>query len=170
MSRRRKSFNPDETVRYSVYMTHPLDDALNELTLQTNIRKNSLLSLAVSKLLMDFGMINFDKEVVDILKELRDSTAKTLKKVSVGENEKINSIERIAFKGQNNEKIRFGHYTTKKGLYRDNEHIQGGEEKLIHRPFEITEKELLILLKSAFNGEVFSNEFQEQLKLLLKNV
>ncbi|SEQ47185.1 hypothetical protein SAMN05216232_2534 [Virgibacillus subterraneus] len=157
----------NETVRYSAYMTDILYDALNELMNQTNTRKNSLINLAVSKLLMEFGLISFDKEVIELEKKIKNTLPISVKKVSIGDNNKLNTIEKLRFKEDS--KIRFGHYTTKKSYYNGKEHIPSGEEKLILRPLEVTEEDLLKLLDEALKQEVLSDSFKKQLKISMSN-
>ncbi|OLS38599.1 hypothetical protein [Bacillus sp. MRMR6] len=72
--------------------------------------------------------------------------------------EDISAVERIFIKDIKREEIRFAWYKE------DNE----GKRRFIPRPLDLTEVELLELIKDGVNKEVFSKEFREELKKITK--
>ena len=71
LPRKGSIFIQDEKIRYSVYVSEPIEEALNQLKAKTKISKNSLINLAVYKLLNELDMINSDKEAIEIINELK---------------------------------------------------------------------------------------------------
>jgi hypothetical protein len=69
------------------------------------------------------------------------------------EGEDISAVERIYINNHKSEEIRFAWYKEKNGV----PHFQP-------RPLDLTEDELLELLKDCVNKGVFSNKFRENLK------
>ncbi|WP_144555458.1 hypothetical protein [Bacillus sp. X1(2014)] len=68
----------------------------------------------------------------------------------------ISAVEKIFVKELKREEIRFAWYKEKNG----SRHFQP-------RPLDLTERELLELLKDGVNKGVFSNKFKEELKNIL---
>lgn len=69
----------------------------------------------------------------------------------------ISAIEKIYIKDIKREEIRFAWYKEEKN----------GSRRFIPRPLDLTEEELLELLKDGLNQGVFSNTFKENFKKLL---
>lgn len=81
-------------------------------------------------------------------------------KVAVIEDDEYNScIERIEVKEKQREEIRFA-------LYKD---TVRGNNRYVPRSLDVTEIQLLELIKKAIKEKVFSNEFTEMLKQELNN-
>ncbi|NYE08983.1 hypothetical protein F4694_005840 [Bacillus niacini] len=72
------------------------------------------------------------------------------------EGEDISAVERIFVKALNREEIRFAWYKEKNG----SKHFQ-------LRPLDLTEEELLELLKDGVNKGVFTSDFRKKLKEIL---
>ena len=81
-----------------------------------------------------------------------------LKQGKVTVDDSIFSVERIYVKVMEREEIRFG-------LYREN-HNQ--VERLIPRPVDVTEEELLQLISEGKSKGVFSKKFIEDLKEIIQ--
>ncbi|MGF6950096.1 hypothetical protein QF028_002601 [Neobacillus sp. B4I6] len=73
------------------------------------------------------------------------------------EGEDISAVEKIFIKDIKREEIRFAWYKEEKN----------GSRRFIPRPLDLTEEELLELLKDGVNKGVFSKEFRENLKKIL---
>lgn len=148
----------EEKVRSNTYVSKDIDDALADLSEKTKISKNSLVNLAISKLLLEFGVIDFNKEA-QAQREVIKSTdyCDLLKQGRVVLGDYICTMERILVKGLDEEEIRFAYYKLNKN----------NNERLILRPLDISENELLMLFADAINKKVFSSEFQSKLKAIL---
>ncbi|WP_043932495.1 hypothetical protein [Bacillus sp. EB01] len=72
------------------------------------------------------------------------------------EGEHIATVEKIYIKDIKRNEIRFAWYKVKDGV-----------EKFQLRPLDLTEEELLIVLKDGISKGVFSDEFRENLKKVL---
>lgn len=72
------------------------------------------------------------------------------------EGEDISAVEKIFIKSIKRNEIRFAWYKEKNGI----RHFQP-------RPLDLTEDELLVLLKDGFENGVFSDEFRGNLKNFL---
>lgn len=72
------------------------------------------------------------------------------------EGEDISAVEKIFIKDLQREEIRFAWYKEKYGT-----------RKFQPRPLDLTEKELLLLLKAGVKKGVFSQNFREKLKEIL---
>jgi hypothetical protein len=73
------------------------------------------------------------------------------------EGEDISTVEKIFIKDIKREEIRFAWYKEEKNCTR----------RLIPRPLDLTEDELIELLKDGVNKGVFTNKFSERLKNIL---
>ncbi|WHZ04956.1 hypothetical protein QNH48_10180 [Neobacillus sp. YX16] len=69
----------------------------------------------------------------------------------------ISAVERIFIKDIKREEIRFAWYKEE----------MNGSKRFIPRPLDLTEEELLELLKDGVNKGVFSNKFRKSLKNIL---
>ncbi|OXB92612.1 ribbon-helix-helix domain-containing protein [Parageobacillus galactosidasius] len=148
----------EEKTRFNMYLAQDLDDALNDLSEKTKISKNSLIGLAVSKLLVEFGVIDLNKETQE-KSEVLKSTAycDLLKQGRLELGEFICTIERIHVKASGEDEIRFAYYKRNKN----------DKERLILRPLDINENELLMLFADAVSKNVFTAEFLRKLKAIL---
>lgn len=81
-----------------------------------------------------------------------------LKQGKVTVDDSIFSVERIYVKVMEREEIRFG-------LYKEN---KNQVERLIPRPVDVTEEELLQLISEGKSKGVFSKKFIEELKEIIK--
>lgn len=87
-----------------------------------------------------------------IIKET--SYCKIYNKVSIEDDDYFNCIERIEVKEKKREEIRFT-------LYKENRYVP--------RSLDVTEAQLLELIKKAIQSKVFSDEFVDMLKQKLSN-
>lgn len=92
-----------------------------------------------------------------IIKET--SYCKIYNKVSIEDDDYCSCIERIKVKEKNREEIRFA-------LYKD---TIRGNNRYISRSLDVTEIQLLELIKLAIREKVFSDEFIDMLKQELNN-
>lgn len=148
----------DTKVRFNMYIDSDLDDGLTALTEVTKLSKNSLISLAVSKLLIEFNLIQPNEETrekYDVIK--RTDYCDLLKQGKLEIGDTVSTIERIYVNGTKQEEIRFAYYKFNKE----------GNERLILRPLDINENELLVLFANAISKGVFSQDFTQKLKALL---
>lgn len=81
-----------------------------------------------------------------------------LKQASLKDEDYTYCIERIFVKSKRREEIRFA-------VYKDN--IRG-DDIYVPRSLDVTELELMELIRKSIKGKVFSNEFIEMLKQELK--
>lgn len=84
---------------------------------------------------------------------------KIYSKVSIEDDEYNSCIERIEVKEKKREEIRFA-------LYKD---TVRGNNRYVPRSLDVTELQLLELIKKAIQEKIFSNEFIEMLKQELNN-
>lgn len=149
----------EKTKRFNMYLSESLVDGLDILSEQINVPMNSLINVAIAKLLLEM-------KVVDNLEEPNAEEKKVLKQtdycnlLSQGRVEKkdhVNTIERIHVKAKNRDEIRFAYYKYNKK----------NNERLILRPLDVTENELLQLFISAISEDVFTPSFREKLKKIL---
>lgn len=96
-------------------------------------------------------------EETKIIKETK--YCKIYNKVSIEDDEYNSCIERIEVKEKKREEIRFA-------LYKD---TVRGDNRYVPRSLDVTEIQLLELIKKAIKEKVFSNEFIEMLKQELNN-
>jgi hypothetical protein len=87
------------------------------------------------------------------------SYCKIYNKVSIEDDEYYSCIERIKVKEKNREEIRFS-------LYKD---TIRGNNRYIPRSLDVTEIQLIELIKKAIQSKVFSDEFIDMLKQELTN-
>lgn len=92
-----------------------------------------------------------------IIKET--SYCKIYNKVSIEDDEYFSCIERIEVKSKKRDEIRFS-------LYKD---TIRGDNRYIPRSLDVTEIQLLELIKLAIKEKVFSDEFIDMLKQELNN-
>lgn len=92
-----------------------------------------------------------------IIKET--SYCKIYNKVSIEDDDYYSCIERIEVKEKQREEIRFA-------LYKD---TVRGDSRYIPRSLDVTEIQLLELIKKAIQNKVFSEEFIDMLKQELNN-
>lgn len=92
------------------------------------------------------------KNELNVLKET--NYCKIYSKVSIEDDEYNSCIERIEVKEKNREEIRFA-------LYKD---TIRGSNRYVPRSLDVTELQLLELIKKAIQEKIFSNEFIEMLK------
>ena len=92
------------------------------------------------------------KEDVIILKEIK--YCKIFRVAAIEDDEYNSCIERIEVKDKNREEIRFA-------LYKD---TIRGSNCYIPRSLDVTEMQLLELIKKAIQAKVFSSEFLQMLK------
>lgn len=149
-----------EKVRFNFYLDPDLDDGLEALADQTKLSKNSLISLSVSKFLVDNQQITpkaaADEPPYDVIKRTQycDVLAKG-KTVDIDQT--IATIERIFIHDRSREEIRFAYYKLNKNR----------NERLILRPLDLTEDELFILFIDAINNKVFTDSFLKKMKAIL---
>ena len=84
---------------------------------------------------------------------------KIYNRVSIEDDDYYSCIERIEVKEKNREEIRFA-------LYKD---TIRGDNRYIPRSLDVTEIQLLELIKKAIESKVFSDEFIDMLKQELNN-
>lgn len=87
-----------------------------------------------------------------VIKETR--YCKVYKAVSIIDDDYYSSIEKIRVKSKDREEVRFA-------LYKDTFKM---ERQFIPRSLDLTEKQLLELIRKAIEGKVFSNEFVKLLR------
>ncbi|MDU1005306.1 MAG: hypothetical protein E7A63_09555 [Clostridium butyricum] len=92
------------------------------------------------------------KNETQIIKETK--YCKIYKKVTIEDDEYNSCIERIEVKEKKREEIRFA-------LYKD---TIRGDNRYVPRSLDVTELQLLELIKKAIQEKIFSNEFIEMLK------
>lgn len=92
-----------------------------------------------------------------IIKET--SYCKIYNRVSIEDDDYYSCIERIEVKEKNREEIRFA-------LYKD---TIRGDNRYVPRSLDVTEIQLLELIKKAIESKVFSYEFIDMLKQELNN-
>ena len=97
------------------------------------------------------------KSETKVIKET--NYCKIYSKVSIEDDEYNSCIERIEVKEKKREEIRFA-------LYKD---TVRGDNRYVPRSLDVTEIQLLELIKKAIKEKVFSNEFIEMLKQELNN-
>lgn len=97
------------------------------------------------------------KSETKIIKET--NYCKIYSKVSIEDDEYNSCIERIEVKEKKREEIRFA-------LYKD---TVRGDNRYVPRSLDVTEIQLLELIKKAIKQKVFSNEFIEMLQQELNN-
>ncbi|WP_210402636.1 hypothetical protein [Viridibacillus sp. FSL H7-0596] len=148
----------EEKTRLNLSLAQDVDDALNNLSEKLKMSKNSLINLALSKLLVDYGVIDLHKETNEQNEVLKSTEyCDLLRQGRLVDGETISTIERINVKAKGEEEIRFSYYKFNKN----------GNERLILRPLDISENELLMLFADAVNEKVFSPDFQRKLKAIL---
>lgn len=79
-----------------------------------------------------------------------------LSQARLEEGETVYAIERVYVKKNKQEEIRFCYYKP----------YQGSPERLVARPLDIREDQLLQLLETAINDDIFSDDFKGKLKSL----
>jgi hypothetical protein len=92
------------------------------------------------------------KNETQIIKETK--YCKIYKKVTIEDDEYDSCIERIEVKEKKREEIRFA-------LYKD---TIRGDNRYVPRSLDVTEIQLIELIKKAIEEKVFSSEFIEMLK------
>jgi hypothetical protein len=120
------------------------------------------------RFLKPYGGINLknkDKEVIkksgQVVENKETKYCVYLKQALCKGQEYSYAIERIFVKGKEQEEIRFTFYKATKDIH-------GKEfDKLVPRPLDVTEEELLELFKKATSDRVFSNAFLKNLKSIL---
>ncbi|MFB5762927.1 hypothetical protein [Paenibacillus medicaginis] len=148
----------EDKTRLNLSLSQDIDDALTNLADKIKMSKNSLINLALSKLLVEFGVIDLHKETQEKTAVLKSTDyCDLLKQGRLVLGEFICTIERINVKASGEDEIRFAYYKLNKN---DN-------ERLILRPLDINENELLMLFADAVNKNVFSSDFQRKLKAIL---
>lgn len=148
----------DEKTRLNLSLAQDIDDALTNLADKTKMSKNSLINLALSKLLVEFGVIDLHTEAQEKVKVLKSTEyCDLLKQGRLELGDFICTMERINVKASGEDEIRFAYYKKNKN---DN-------ERLILRPLDINENELLMLFADAVSKNVFTADFQRKLKAIL---
>ncbi|OXM87056.1 hypothetical protein [Paenibacillus rigui] len=148
----------DEKTRLNLSLSQDIDDALTNLADKTKMSKNSLINHALSKLLVDFKVIDLHKETNEKTEILKSTEyCDLLKQGRLVDGETVSTIERITVKASGEDEIRFAYYKKNKN---DN-------ERLILRPLDINENELLMLFADAISKNVFTPDFQRKLKAIL---
>ena len=94
---------------------------------------------------------------IKIIKET--SYCKIYNRVSIEDDDYYSCIERIEVKEKQREEIRFA-------LYKD---TIRGDNRYVPRSLDVTEIQLLELIKKAIENKVFSDEFIDMLKQELNN-
>ena len=97
------------------------------------------------------------KSEAKVIKET--NYCKIYSKVSIEDDEYNSCIERIEVKEKKREEIRFA-------LYKD---TVRGDNRYVPRSLDVTEIQLIELIKKAIKQKVFSNEFIEMLKQEFNN-
>lgn len=148
----------EEKTRLNLSLSQDIDDALTNLADKTKMSKNSLINLALSKLLVEFGVIDLHKETQEKAEVIKSTDyCDLLKQGRLELDPFICTIERITVKASGEDEIRFAYYKKNKN---DN-------ERLILRPLDINENELLMLFADAVSKNVFTQDFQRKLKAIL---
>lgn len=148
----------DEKTRLNLSLSQDIDDALTNLADKTKMSKNSLINMALSKLLVEFKVIDLNKEMQEKTEVLKSTDyCDLLKQGRLELDPFICTIERITVKASGEDEIRFAYYKKTKN---DN-------ERLILRPLDINENELLMLFADAVSKNVFTSDFQRKLKAIL---
>ncbi|OAB26501.1 hypothetical protein PMSD_25280 [Paenibacillus macquariensis subsp. defensor] len=148
----------DEKTRLNLSLAQDLDDGLNNLAEKTKMSKNSLINLALSKLLVEFGVLDLNKETSEKTQVLKSTEyCDLLNQGRLVDGETVSTIERINVKASSEDEIRFAYYKKNKN----------NNERLILRPLDICENELLMLFADAVSKNVFSADFKRKLKAIL---
>ncbi|PET44364.1 hypothetical protein CN514_21885 [Bacillus sp. AFS001701] len=148
----------EEKTRLNLSLAQDVDDSLNNLSEKLKLSKNSLINLALSKLLVDYGVIDFHKETNEKNKILKSTEyCDLLSRGRLVDGDTVSTIERIFVNETGEDEIRFAYYKFNKN----------GNERLILRPLDINENELLMLFADAVSENVFSPDFQRKLKAIL---
>src|SRR5690348_17058664 len=111
----------DNKVRFNHYLDSDLDDGLTTLSETTKLSKNSLISLAVAKLLMEFNLIQHTEDIntrFDVIK--RTEYCDLLKQTKHQYGDSVSAIERIHIHQRQQDEIRFAYYKKNKN---DNERL-----------------------------------------------
>ena len=100
-------------------------------------------------------MAKGEKKVVEERKVIKETKyCQVYKAVSIIDDDYYSSIEKIKVKSKNREEVRFE-------LYKDTFKM---ERQFIPRCLDLTEKQLLELIRKAIEGKIFSDEFIKLLK------
>ncbi|EEL90495.1 hypothetical protein [Bacillus paranthracis] len=140
-----------------MYLNQNLLDNLDLLSEQTSVSKNGLINLAIAKLLVDYKVVdglNKSTSPKNILKSTEYCDVLARGKVTSSDHTDV--IERIYVKEKKRDEIRFAYYKPTKN-----------SERLVLRPLDITETELLQVLIDAVANDVFSEDFKSKLKGIL---
>ena len=112
---------------------------------------NEIIKNEGSSIIMAKG----DKKVIEEKKVIKETKyCEVYKAVSIIDDDYYSSIEKIKVKSKNREEVRFA-------LYKDTFKM---ERQFIPRSLDLTEKQLLELIRKAIEGKVFSDEFIKLLK------
>ncbi|PEL14303.1 hypothetical protein [Bacillus sp. AFS017336] len=152
--------NVDKTQRFNMYLSQTLVDGLDVLGDQINVPKNSLINVAIAKLLLDMKVVdNLDEANIEERKPVLKETeyCELLEQGRLVTKDQISTIEKIKVKSTGQNEIRFAYYKLNKN----------NNERLILRPLDLNETELLQLFIDAVNKEVFSSNFRNTLKGIL---
>lgn len=100
-------------------------------------------------------MARAEKKVIEERKVIKETKyCQVYKAVSIIDDDYYSSIEKIKVKSKNREEVRFA-------LYKDTFKM---ERQFIPRSLDLTEKQLLELIRKAIEGKIFSDEFIKLLK------
>lgn len=101
----------------NINLAQDLDDALATLTDKTKMSKNSLINLALSKFLVEFGVIDLHKETQEKTEVLKSTDyCDLLKQGKLKLGEFICTIGRINVKASGEDEIRFAYYKLNKTI------------------------------------------------------
>ncbi|MBF8118154.1 hypothetical protein [Bacillus cereus] len=148
----------EKNSRLNMYLNQNLLDNLDLLSEQTSVSKNGLINLAIAKLLVDYKVVddlNKSTSAKNILKSTEYCDVLARGKVTSSDHTDV--IERIHVKAKQRDEIRFAYYKPTKN----------NNERLVLRPLDITETELLQVFVDAIANDVFSEDFKSKLKGIL---
>ncbi|WP_051314924.1 hypothetical protein [Alteribacter aurantiacus] len=150
----------ENTQRFNMYLSQTLVDGLDVLSEQICVPKNSLINVAIAKLLLDMRVVdNLDEANVEARKPVLKETeyCELIEQGKLVNKDQISTIEKIKVKSTGEEEIRFAYYKLNKN----------NNERLILRPLDLSETELLQLFVDSINKGVFSSNFRNTLKGML---
>lgn len=151
--------NNDKSQRFNMYLNQSLVDGLDALSEQISVPKNSLINVAIAKLLLEFKVVeDLDASNVPAQQVLKQTDyCDLLAQGRLEKKDHVSTIERIFVNSKQHDEIRFAYYKPNKN----------NKERLILRPLDLTETELLQVFVDAIANNVFSADFKNKLKGML---
>lgn len=150
--------NTEKNSRLNMYLNQNLLDNLEILSEQTSVSKNSLINLAIAKLLMEFKVVNeYDESVAPQTALKSTEYCDVYRQGKLQSKDHTDVIEKIYVKDKERYEIRFAYYKP----------TPKGNQRLVLRPLDITETELLQVMIDAIANDVFTTDFKQKLKGIL---